>query len=123
MSTTENWTPLTYEQVERRFIEMINDYLKLTLEYPLDPDISIKDLKVINNPELQATLNEMSEDMRPVLKSKHEVDSIDVLELVIQIEEEFGCVIEDKDVATLLRWGDLVGYITDSQDPARTKKK
>jgi acyl carrier protein len=122
MSTTENWTPLTHEQVERRFIEMINDYLKLTLEYPLDPDVSIKDLKVINNPELQATLNEMSEDMRPVLQSKHEVDSIDVLELVIQIEEEFGCVIEDKDVATLLRWGDLVGYITDSQDPTRIKK-
>lgn len=122
MSTTENWTPLTYEQVERRFIEMINNYLKLTLEYPLDPDISIKDLKVVNNPELQATLNEMSEDMRPILKSKHEVDSIDVLELVIQIEEEFGCVIEDKDVATLLRWGDLVGYITDSQDSTRIKK-
>jgi acyl carrier protein len=42
---------------------------------------------------------------------------------VIQIEEEFGCVIDDKEIATLLKWKDLVGYITDSQDPAKMLKK
>ena len=41
----------------------------------------------------------------------------------IQIEEEFGCIIDDKEIATLLQWGDLIGYITDSQDPAKIKKK
>jgi acyl carrier protein len=45
------------------------------------------------------------------------------LELVIQIEEEFGVVIDDKDVATLLRWEDLIGYIADSQDPKKMKQK
>ena len=32
---------LTKEQVEKKFIEMINDYLKMDLEYPLDPTLSI----------------------------------------------------------------------------------
>ena len=29
--STENWTPLTKEQVEQKFVEMINEYLKLDL--------------------------------------------------------------------------------------------
>ena len=35
----------TKEQVETRFIEMINKYLKLKLVYPLDPNLSLFDLK------------------------------------------------------------------------------
>ena len=74
----ENWTPLTHDQVERRFIEMINDYLKIDLVYPLDPNMSIKDLRLVG---------------------------------------------DLKEIATLLRWEDLIGYITDSQDPTKIKKK
>ena len=47
--STENQTLLTKEQVEQRFIEMINEYLKLDLQYPLPPDMNIKDLRLINN--------------------------------------------------------------------------
>lgn len=120
---TENWTPLTKEQVEKRFIEMINDYLDLSLQYPLDPDLSIKDVKIANNEELQAEFEQMDVDALMAARRNYEVDSIDVLELVIQIEEEFGCTIDDSDIARLLRWEDLIGYITDSQDPTKIKKK
>ena len=117
---TTEWTPLTHEQVEKRFIEMINEYLKMELEYPLDPDMSIKDLKMVNEKE---NLKDYSHEDLEALRTQYEVDSIDILELVIQIEEEFGCVIDDKEIATLLRWYDLIGYITDSQDPTKIKKK
>jgi len=121
--STENWTPLTKEQVEKRFIEMINEYLDLSLQYPLDPDLSIKDVKIANNPELQAEFEQMDVDELISARRNYEVDSIDVLELVIQIEEEFGCTIDDSDIARLLRWEDLIGYITDSQDSSKIKKK
>jgi acyl carrier protein len=117
--STENWTPLTHEQVERRFIEMINDYMKMDLQYPIDPTISLKDIRLIDNDEIA----EMTPEMLELAKQNLQIDSIDILELVIQIEEEFGCVIDDKEIATLLRWGDLIGYITDSQDPTKIKKK
>jgi acyl carrier protein len=117
--TTENWTPLTKEQVEKRFIEMINEYLKLDLKYPLPPDMNIKDLRLINNSEIEGLPEELAE-----LKKKNlEIDSIDILELVIQVEEEFGSTIDDHEIAQLLVWSDLVGYITDSQDPAKVKQK
>lgn len=121
--STENWTPLTKEQIEQRFIEMINDYLKLDLVYPLDPDMSLKDLKIANDSELHQRLQEMDPEALEMLRSNYEVDSIDVLELVIQIEEEFGCTIDDSEIAKLLRWQDLIEYITDSQDPTKIKKK
>ena len=121
--STENWTPLTKEQVENRFIDMINDYLKLNLKYPLPPTLSIKDLKLLNDEELAKELDSLPEEIAAARKANLEVDSIDILELVIQIEEEFGCVIDDKEIATLLQWSDLIGYITDSQDPTKIKKK
>lgn len=119
----ENWVPLTKDQVEKRFIEMINDYLKLNLEYPLDPNLSIKDLKLVGDSEIQEEIKNLQELELEAVKQRYEVDSIDIIELVIQIEEEFGCIIDDKEVATLLRWEDLIGYITDSQDPKNIKKK
>lgn len=120
---TEDWKPLTHEQVEKRFIEMINDYLKLSLEYPIPPDLSIKDLRLLNDEELAKELDALPSEIAAARKANLEVDSIDILELVIQVEEEFGCIIDDKEIATLLRWQDLIGYITDSQDPTKIKKK
>jgi acyl carrier protein len=113
---------LTKEQVEKKFIEMINDYLKMDLEYPLDPTLSIKDLKLHGDQSVREQLKDLSPDMLAQVKKNYEVDSIDILELVIQIEEEFGVVIDDKEIATLLQWSDLIGYITDSQDPSKIKK-
>jgi acyl carrier protein len=121
--TTESWTPRNEEQVEKRLIEMINDYLKLELKYPLPQDMSIKDLKILNDEELAKELESLPEAIAEARRKNNEVDSIDILELVIQIEEEFGCVIDDKEIATLLKWKDLVGYITDSQDPTKMLKK
>jgi len=117
--STENWVPLTKDQVEQKFIEMINEYLKLELTYPQEPTLSLKDLRLVGNTELA----DLSEEMLALAKANLQIDSIDILELVIQIEEEFGCVIDDKEIATLLQWSDLIGYITDSQDPAKIAKK
>ena len=109
--STENWTPRSEEEVERRFIEMINVYLKLELEYPLPPEMNIKDLKIVNNDAIKNLPPELYE----LEKKNLVVDSIDILELVIQIEEEFGVIIDDQEIPKLLSWKDLIGYITDSQ--------
>ena len=117
--TKENWVRLTHEEVEKRFIEMINEYLKLDLKYPLPSDMNIKDLKLINNNEIEG----LPEELLEIKKKNLEIDSIDILELVIQVEEEFGAVIDDHEIAKLLVWSDLIGYITDSQDPTKIKQK
>lgn len=117
--TQENWVPLTHEEVEKKFIGMINEYLKLDLQYPLPPDMNIKDLRLINNNEIEG----LPEELLEIKKKNLEIDSIDILELVIQVEEEFGAVIDDHEIAKLLLWSDLVGYITDSQDPTKIKQK
>ena len=113
--STKNLTPRSQEEVERKFIEMINAYLKLELEYPLSSEVSIKDLKIINNNKIQNFLPELVE----LQKKNFEVDSIDIVELVIQIEEEFGVIIDDKQIPKLLIWKDLIGYITDSQNSTK----
>lgn len=114
---------LTKEEIEQRFVEMINSYLKLNLVYPLDPNLSIKDLKIVSDQGIQETLKDTPPELFDTVRANYEIDSIDILELVIQIEEEFGCIIDDKEIATLLRWEDLIGYITDSQDPAKIRPK
>jgi acyl carrier protein len=102
---------------------MINIELNLDLEYPMDPNMSIKDLRLVGDKKIIEEIRDMDQDTFDALKRNYEVDSIDVLELIIQIEEEFGCIIDDKEIATLLRWEDLIGYIKDSQDPTKIKKK
>ncbi len=87
----------TREEVEQTFIDMINKFLKLGLEYPLPPDISLIDLKKYSGTDTQ------------------DLDSIDVLELVIQIEEVFGVPIEDKEIKNLMVWSNLIDYITNNQ--------
>jgi acyl carrier protein len=110
------WKPRTKEEVEKKFIDMINTYLKMTLEYPLDPDMSLKDLKMVGDESTKKQIADLDAADFEQLKQNYEVDSIDILELVIQIEEEFGVVIDDSEIATLLRWEDLIGYIVDSQE-------
>lgn len=106
-----SWQKRSVEEIEQKFIEMINDYLNLNLKYPLPPDISIRDLKSIS----EGGASTHGDEIVAAVKKHEEIDSIDILELVIQIEEEFGSVIDDKEVATLLQWSDLIGYIYDTQ--------
>lgn len=112
-----DWTPLTREQIERRFIEMINSYLKLDLQYPLNPEMSMKDLRMVGNTDIE----NLPPELQDIQRKNLEVDSIDLLELVIQIEEEFGVIIDDSEIAKLLTWHELIGYIGDSQTQPHKK--
>ena len=95
------------EEVEQKFISMINKFLKLNLPYPLPSDLSLLDVKNYNE-----QLNPRPEGKMP---NNEPLDSIDVLELVIQIEEVFGVAVDDKEIKKLLKWSDLIQYITDKQ--------
>lgn len=44
-----------------------------------------------------------------------EADSLDVVELIMAIETEFGITIEDEDVENIKTVGDVVNYISDHQ--------
>ena len=44
-----------------------------------------------------------------------EADSLDLIELVMVLEEEFGLSIEDQDVGDIKTVGDVVNYITERQ--------
>lgn len=44
-----------------------------------------------------------------------EADSLDLIELVMAIEEEFGLSIEDQDVGDIKTVGDVVNYISERQ--------
>ena len=44
-----------------------------------------------------------------------ESDSLDLIELVMAIEEEFGLSIEDQDVGDIKTVGDVVNYISERQ--------
>lgn len=98
----------TREEVEEKFIEMINKFLKLKLPCPLPPELSLIDVKKYNE-----ELNPAPADK--TIRNNEPLDSIDVLELVIQIEEVFGVAVDDKEIKKLLVWKDLIQYITDNQ--------
>ena len=97
----------TREEIEQTFIEMINKFLKLNLPYPLPSDLSLLDVKSYNE-----QLNPRPEGKMP---NNEPLDSIDVLERVIQIDEVFGVAVDDKEIKKLLKWSDLIQYITDKQ--------
>lgn len=44
-----------------------------------------------------------------------EADSLDIVELIMAVEEEFGITIEDQDVEGIKTIGDVVNYITEKQ--------
>ncbi len=44
-----------------------------------------------------------------------EADSLDLIELVMALKEEFGLSIEDQDVGDIKTVGDVVNYITERQ--------
>lgn len=44
-----------------------------------------------------------------------EADSLDIVELIMAVEEEFGIAIEDQDVEGIKTIGDVVNYIAEKQ--------
>lgn len=44
-----------------------------------------------------------------------EADSLDIVELIMAVEEEFGIMIEDQDVEGIKTIGDVVNYIAEKQ--------
>jgi acyl carrier protein len=44
-----------------------------------------------------------------------EADSLDIVELIMAVEEEFGVAIDDQDVDGVKTIGDVVNYITEKQ--------
>jgi acyl carrier protein len=97
----------TKKEVEEQFIEMINKFLKLNLPFPLPLDLSLIDIKKYNE-QMNPPPEGKAPDIAPL-------DSIDVLELVIQIEEVWGVAIDDKEIKSLLNWNNLIEYITAAQ--------
>ncbi|WP_425540104.1 acyl carrier protein [Microaceticoccus formicicus] len=53
-------------------------------------------------------ITEVSNDM--VLREDFDVDSITLLELIMDAEEEFGVEIEDEDLAKFITVGDIIEY-------------
>ena len=45
-----------------------------------------------------------------------EADSLDIVELIMAVEEEFGISIDDKDVDGIKTIGDVVNYIAERQN-------
>lgn len=60
------------------------------------------------------TLNKKVEDIKSTSRLVEDLgaDSLDVVELVMQFEDEFGITLPDEDVAKLKTIGDIVTYIS-----------
>lgn len=46
-------------------------------------------------------------------------DSLDVVEIVLGIEDEFGVAIPDEELENLITVGDMVGYLDEHVDPGQ----
>lgn len=61
--------------------------------------------------QLSVTEGEVSEDKR--FQEDLNADSLDVVELIMALEEEFGIEIPDDDVANMKTVGDVTTYVAD----------
>lgn len=68
-------------------------------------EIIIKELKVEESKVTEAAS----------LKDDLGADSLDAVEIIMDIEDEFGLVIDDEKAEAIATVGDLVKYIEDSQ--------
>ena len=66
-------------------------------------------LKEIIAEKLGAEVEEITEDTR--FKEDLQADSLDLFELVMAIEEEFGTSIPSEDLEQLLTVGDVIDYM------------
>jgi acyl carrier protein len=84
-------------EIEKQLITIINKFLKLRLEYPLPSDLSLIEIIRYSGTDTK------------------DLDSIDVVEIIIQVEEKFGVIIDDSAIKDLQRWASLINYIHDNQ--------
>lgn len=61
--------------------------------------------------QLSVTEGEVSEDKR--FQEDLNADSLDVVELIMALEEEFGIEIPDDDVANMKSVGDVTSYVAE----------
>jgi len=66
---------------------------------------------------IQVTLNVEASQVTPEAKIIEDLgaDSLDVVELVMKLEEEFGSQIPDEDAEKLTTVGDVVQYVENTQ--------
>lgn len=53
--------------------------------------------------------------METSIKEDLKADSLDIVELMMDLEEDFGITIEDEEAAKMATIGDIVKYIEDNQ--------
>jgi acyl carrier protein len=73
----------------------------------------LEKLKEILAEELDVEMDEVT--MEANFKEDLEADSLDMMQLVMEIEEEFEIEVETEELASILTVGDLVAYIEKKQ--------
>ncbi len=73
----------------------------------------IEKLKEILVEELDVEMEAVTLEAK--FKEDLEADSLDMMQLVMEIEEEFEIEVETEELATILTVGDLVAYIEKKQ--------
>jgi acyl carrier protein len=62
-------------------------------------------------------INQGNVSMTSDLVDEHNADSLDMVEIIIGVEQEFGIDIPDEDVETLRTVGDIIVYVDQNLSP------
>jgi len=62
-------------------------------------------------------INQGNVSMTSNLVDEHNADSLDMVEIIIGVEQEFGMDIPDEDVETLRTVGDIIVYVDQNLSP------
>jgi acyl carrier protein len=62
-------------------------------------------------------INQGNVSMTSDLVDEHNADSLDMVEIIIGVEQEFGMDIPDEDVETLRTVGDIIVYVDQNLSP------
>jgi len=62
-------------------------------------------------------INQGNVSMTSDLVDEHKADSLDMVEIIIGVEQEFGMDIPDEDVETLRTVGDIIVYVDQNLSP------
>ena len=62
-------------------------------------------------------INQGNVSMTSDLVDEHNADSLDMVEIIIGVEQEFGMNIPDEDVETLRTVGDIIVYVDQNLSP------
>ena len=62
-------------------------------------------------------INQGNVSMTSDLVDEHNADSLDMVEIIMGVEQEFGMDIPDEDVETLRTVGDIIVYVDQNLSP------